>query len=200
MTESSLYEILGVDKNCSNEELRVAFRKAAKRAHPDRGGDQADMANVNVAYETLVDPQRRLNYDKTGQAKLDDKTRAAEEMICSHVVAWLQAENNEHRDMIVDIEGVLRKLLNEARANKAQGEAVYARLTQKFARFKAKKRSAERVREQIRFQIERVNHQIRQVDRDIARYDLAIKLLAEYEYEPEPWTPSGFVPIGSFFK
>jgi hypothetical protein len=60
------YEVLGIRRTASAEEIRAAFRVQAKRYHPDRGGsaeDQARFRRLREAYETLRDPQKRVRYD-----------------------------------------------------------------------------------------------------------------------------------------
>lgn len=65
------YEILGVRRTASAEEIRAAFRQRAKQYHPDRGGsaeDEARFRHLREAFETLRDPQRRLRYDNEALA------------------------------------------------------------------------------------------------------------------------------------
>lgn len=58
------YSILGVNKQASQDEIKKAFRKAAMANHPDRtGGDDTKFKQINEAYDTLKDPQRRAEYD-----------------------------------------------------------------------------------------------------------------------------------------
>jgi hypothetical protein len=49
----------------TDKEIKVAYRKAARRAHPDHGGDAAVFRQVTLAYETLMDPKRRAAYDRS---------------------------------------------------------------------------------------------------------------------------------------
>ncbi len=63
-----LYSILGVDKNASDDEIKKAYRKLAHKHHPDKkGGDEAKFKEINGAYQTLSDKQKRQQYDQFGQ-------------------------------------------------------------------------------------------------------------------------------------
>lgn len=67
-TKRDYYEILGIGKNASADEIKKAFRRAATQHHPDRGGDEAKFKEVNEAYEVLKDPSKRQRYDQFGHA------------------------------------------------------------------------------------------------------------------------------------
>jgi len=62
------YEILGVGKNASADEIKKAYRKKAHQHHPDKGGDSDKFKEVNEAYQVLGDPQKRSQYDQFGSA------------------------------------------------------------------------------------------------------------------------------------
>lgn len=57
------YSILGVPKTASQEEIKKAYRKLAMRYHPDKGGDESKFKEINEAYDTLGDAEKRSNYD-----------------------------------------------------------------------------------------------------------------------------------------
>lgn len=68
MDKRDYYEVLGVGKNASADEIKKAFRKHAIEHHPDRGGDEAKFKEVNEAYEVLKDDKKRQRYDQFGHA------------------------------------------------------------------------------------------------------------------------------------
>jgi len=59
----SYYETLGVSKSATPDEIKKAYRKLASRHHPDKGGDTAKFQEIQTAYDTLSDPNKRAEYD-----------------------------------------------------------------------------------------------------------------------------------------
>lgn len=67
-SSSSPYKVLGVPSDASADDIKKAYRKAALKHHPDKGGDEETFKEVSKAYETLSDPEKRKLYDQFGDA------------------------------------------------------------------------------------------------------------------------------------
>jgi molecular chaperone DnaJ len=80
MAKRDYYEILGVPRDASDEDLKKAYRKLAVKYHPDKNpGDKAaeeQFKELGEAYEALSDPQKRAAYDQYGHAAFDPRRRA----------------------------------------------------------------------------------------------------------------------------
>lgn len=74
MSKRDYYEILGVGKTASADEIKKAFRKLAIEHHPDRGGDETKFKEINEAYEVLKDDKKRQRYDQFGHAGVGGAT------------------------------------------------------------------------------------------------------------------------------
>ena len=75
MAKADYYEILGINKDASEAEIKSAFRKAAKQYHPDLHPGDAEaekkFKEINEAYEVLSDKEKRARYDQFGHAGVD---------------------------------------------------------------------------------------------------------------------------------
>ena len=75
MSKRDYYEVLGVQKNASEAEIKKAYRRLAMKHHPDRNPDdlnaEATFKEAKEAYEVLADAQKRSAYDQFGHAGVD---------------------------------------------------------------------------------------------------------------------------------
>jgi DnaJ-class molecular chaperone len=74
-----LYAVLGVNRTATSNEIKSAYRRLARKYHPDVNSDptaQTTFAQINEAYHTLIDTERRKNYDLTGS--VSSATRQAD--------------------------------------------------------------------------------------------------------------------------
>lgn len=180
----SYYKELGVPQNASDEEIRAAYRRKAKGAHPDKGGDAAKMTQVNRAYETLISPQRRLTYDRTGQDRPPQTDNAAQQFVMGIVMEWLQSETNSG-DLIRDC---TLRLDNETRQVNGQietGTKIMQRLTTRLKKLKYRGEGPNFMRVVALEKIGAVSHEVERLKDKAAMFGKAREVLKTYEYEAE---------------
>src|SRR5512143_3829967 len=80
MSKKDYYEVLGVNRDASEEDIKKAYRKLAMKWHPDRNPDnpkaEEHFKEAKEAYEVLSEPQKRQAYDQYGHAGVDPSAAA----------------------------------------------------------------------------------------------------------------------------
>ncbi|CAK9026554.1 DnaJ protein homolog (DNAJ-1) [Durusdinium trenchii] len=91
------YELVGCAQDASPEEIKKAYRKAALRLHPDRGGDPEDFKKMKAAYDVISDPNKRKMYDNMGP----DAVKVMEGQMPGNPMDILQTLRKRDRIMLV---------------------------------------------------------------------------------------------------
>lgn len=114
------YEVLGVDKNASDKQVKDSYRRKAMASHPDRGGDAREFSLVSQAWAMIGDPGKRAEYDSTGEVKSEkDYEKMAIEIICKSFEHALNATTS-----IGPLYGSSRRLNPIAECRKHAGEII----------------------------------------------------------------------------
>ncbi len=120
-----LYAVLGVKRTATSNEIKSAYRRLARKYHPDVNSDpaaQSKFAQINEAYHTLIDPERRRAYDRTGSVSSAAHARQAADSAAAR--AARRAYYQERADRIVN-----DWLKREREETRARGKAVYTTVT-----------------------------------------------------------------------
>lgn len=189
------YDVLGVAKEATADEIRVAFRRAASAAHPDRqGGDGERMAQVNEAYAVLADPERRKRFDESGETAAQPPLDA--EAIGALADIFKQAIEQDEQGILEFARAMTRNTRQQIMGSQARAAAKRDSLTKKRQRVRVQGEVANIVHAIIDAQIGAIAKQLAALDRALLVADAVEKLLDAYEEDPlaPQWRPmfSGF--------
>lgn len=171
------YDALGVPRDASADDIKKAFRKAAKKHHPDREGGDADaMARVNQAYQVLSTPESRKHYDETGADQPADSPELQAEMMAMQALQHVMGKGG-------NVINAAKRWLGEQRASARQqrqmAEHEVKMLTERKKHIKCSgpKNLAHRI---IDSQVGQMRHVIEQLVQRDATIDAAMKILSEH--------------------
>lgn len=88
------YEVLGVSRDASEEDIKKAYKKLAMQHHPDRGGDAEQFQKISNAYETLSDPDKRRELDVPPGFRAHPPKQFEYHLTVTLDEAWLGATKN----------------------------------------------------------------------------------------------------------
>jgi curved DNA-binding protein CbpA len=201
------YQTLGVSRDAPPEAVRRAYRKKAKKTHPDHGGDAESFHALQLAYEVLSDPDRRARFDRTGATEKETVPPAEVEFVHTvrrfllDLVAELvkNGEKVENEDVLVILKNRLSQELLETEAELAGMRIVQTQLAEAAGRFEREGDGDNVLASLARFQAA-------EVGRGIERRELRKNLLAKgletlkgYRYRRDaPPTDIEFVKRGIY--
>ena len=187
-----LYETLGVARDAEPADIVRAYRRAAKKAHPDSGGSREAFALVTLARDTLTDDERRKRYDETGEAgeKKPDQREAqalnmaigAINMAIAEVESYIRASDQIVTVAVRSVTSALRERQSEMKRLENAAEKM-ERLSK---RLKAKKGKANRLSPMLLNQAAEQRKAVRTVRDQAEIMTMAIAILEAHEFKPEP--------------
>jgi hypothetical protein len=125
---ANLYTLLGVNRTATQTEIKSAYRRLARKYHPDVNKDPtaaSRFAQINDAYHTLIDPERRKDYDRTGRVASNSGENNSPQARAAR-----RAYYQSRADRIVN-----EWLEREREETRARGKAVYTTVTLFFSTF-----------------------------------------------------------------
>lgn len=200
--KKDLYSILGVDKSASKKAIKSAYRKQAKKNHPDAGGDRDKFAVVKKAHDILMDDERRVKYDSTG----DDSEKAPDNelgniinCIAFHFNAVLQeCSQSGTSPLVVDMVSRIKTKMNAAISENQKNLRITKTILdfdkKMVGRFKKKSKGEDNVFEIIiSSRISALHLNISQMENTIKTHELALEIIKGFEYksDKEPYESPG---------
>lgn len=169
------YEILGVDRDVTPDELKKKFRKKAAENHPDKGGDHQAMAELNHAYEVLIDPKRKLLYDSTGQ----DSEKPIEVKVKNFILsAFVDALTSDAPNTLAHAKKFVLNKKDEVTAAKKHALTMRNKFQKKRDKIKSK---GENVFHMIIDQnLANIEQEVSKMDSDLKLCELTLAKLKDY--------------------
>lgn len=201
------YDELAIDRDATAADIKRAYRRRTKSAHPDAGGSSEAFNRVARAMLVLSDPERRAKYDRTGEideAAPDNAVAVAISIIVGYVaqaVTECIAQNRDPctLDLVAGCREHLRKQIAECEQAKRPIVRAEAMLRKIEKRLRAKKNANPLLKKALLAQASGVREPLAKLDRKIAEQKDALKILDFYEFDVDRTTPQAVSPAGFFF-
>lgn len=200
------YQELNLPKSASTADVKAAYRRRAKRAHPDGGGTSEKFNRLSRAMLILSDPARRAKYDSTGD--IDEATPDnAVAVALSIIVGFISQVINQHvsgsapdpcgLDLVATARAHFKKQRQEFMNQKLPIQRAARKMEQVEKRFR-KRRNANPLL-LIALQNQRLGTQepLRALDQKIQQLDDALALLDGYDFDPDKTVQQPPTVLGS---
>jgi curved DNA-binding protein CbpA len=186
---TTLYETLGLTPAATAEEIKKAYRSLAQKHHPDKQGDPETFRAIQAAYETLSDPDKRAEYDRTGEVPKSAPSLMDEAvtLLSQAIDLYLQQTDPDFTDMICAVTEILT----------LDGDKVKADLKKMRSMMDKARRAAKRtaVREGksavlpmiLKHLEERFDRPIAEGERHLERVAKACLILEDHTYAADPF-------------
>lgn len=200
------YAILSVARGAEPAEIKEAHRRHIKNTHPDAGGDRAEFERIQLAYEILIDPEKRAEYDRDGRipgaSDLNGVDHGALNMIGALMMQILAKDNEpfEH-DLVEVMTASLKEDAKQVATAMAKLERTLKRIKRMRRRFR-KRGDGRNIFEGILDYQERAIADAFKNQETMASYRArAIEMLADYDFEKDG-PLSGFLQprVGAFVR
>ena len=189
------YALLGIGRSADDATIKSAYRKAAKGAHPDSGGDAEQFGKLQVAYELLKDPVRRRVYDDTGyDPQLADSLDLKGILIMETLVNAFILDEREPGSFD-PVAAMRRKLSDDILKNRfhiLELERHRTRVRHHLDRL-GRRPEADVLGAMLRARSDTIAEAIRSAETQIAAIEQAYGMLEGYWYEVEAAVPEGDV-------
>ncbi|MFC3164966.1 J domain-containing protein [Ciceribacter thiooxidans] len=185
------YATLGLDRDADAAAIKRAYRRLAKTAHPDGGGDISAFETVTAAYDLLRDPVRRKVYDDTGyDPQMADALDLKGLMVLETLVNDIILDEREPGSFD-PVAALRRKLTDDILKNRfhiLELERHRNRVRQHMDRL-ARRPGADVLGSMLRARSQSIAEAIRTAEKQIEAIEQAYAMIEGYAYELEPLVP-----------
>ena len=178
---ADFYEILGVARTATTDEIRTAYKKKASKLHPDRNkeeGAEQRFQELQEAYSILMDPVARRTYDRSGHTISNTTEDLALELLTGVLLELMQSQQFEPRDYFKDI----RKQMSRFQKDNLDERTELETSIKKLRYFIANSKVDPYVVQSLEFKLGELRQRLESVIQRIATATIAAEKLKEFEY------------------
>ncbi len=198
------YEVLGLDRSATKEDVDAAYRRAARRTHPDAGGNRNEFEEVTLAADVLRDPDRRAKYDQTGDlcgephVMLSAAMGLIIQVIDNLVGQWVGnpfggTPDPSEGKLLEAVNEQLRRQADDLRRPMEQLTRGVASLERMEKRLRRLKKGDETLAAAIRHHRDHVAGQKKQLDQKLAAIKMAQEIISQHSYDSPGKSASSLV-------
>lgn len=183
------YDTLGVPHDADTETIKKAYRRKAKEHHSDReGGNDATMADINVAYQVLSDPEQRAKYDMGMGDDVDPLERHALDCLIQFFAHYLEEGGDENPLLIIRNTMMKAKPIEQARIDELTRRI--RSIERKCAKVRRKKAGVNLIEVLSKQLLIHCRQKITEHEYEIKTADVVLRLLDDYECDTVDTTTS----------
>lgn len=176
------YEELDISINADDEEIKLKFRSLAQIHHPDKGGDEEIFKRIKEAYEILIDPIRRKEFDLLGDS---DSSLAIRNAALDHIAQMLNSivptMNPEQDDLITIMNNQITQIKVDMHHNIRTCDSYIEHLQKVLRRLNSNKKKNIMI-EIVERQLEQRKLELKNFNDRIKICDLESEILKDYSY------------------
>lgn len=179
-----LYDTLGVEKEASIFEIKMAYRKLAKIHHPDSGGDEEEFKKISEAYEVLSSPEKRKRYDETGEYGNDKPFESMFMSFVSEVVIpIIEKGMSVDCDLMGKIESVVEDVSDTGASKLKECHKYKGKIEEAITRLKHKGEGEDMVSQVMTKEVEKWSERIAHIESELVFLGKCKTELQKYEYK-----------------
>jgi curved DNA-binding protein CbpA len=188
MKNKSLYKTLGIEEGATDAEIKRAYKVLAQRYHPDKNNGcneaLATFKRIQEAYDVLSDPERREQYDKTGETKKSNISQFAMSVLAAEfqkVIGMIASNGATHLRPVDVVERNITDSIKQAHQAIKEMSAEAEKLQKMTGRIKTKEGDHNLYDQILLNNVREIEHKRNQVSENAKVLEKALSMLETYE-------------------
>jgi curved DNA-binding protein CbpA len=184
------YQELGLDTNCTAEQIKQQYRILAHQHHPDRGGDAERFKRISTAYEVLSDPVRRAEYDRTGQFDQNHSIRnSAIERLSNMINHYVPDLNADAEDLIVKMRMDIHQAMTQIASHMENSRRQLNNARRTHKKIWVKSNGENFLKGFVENLMDRREKELANLEQQRSTMTLMLEILDDYHFGDNEWHP-----------